>query len=90
MNILYRAQTAILIIISCLVLTPSVSASVEITAYIGDTIPLSGYSYGSPTAYLLLTGPNLPVNGVAFNDYSTLPHIRLQCSSIMYIMGALL
>jgi hypothetical protein len=45
-----------------------VSASVGITAYIGDTIPLSGYSYGSSTVYLFLTGPNLPVNGVALND----------------------
>jgi hypothetical protein len=41
---------------------------VGITTYIGDTIPLSGYSYGSSTVYLFLTGPNLPVNGVALND----------------------
>ena len=68
MNILCSAQTAILIIIGCLVLTTCVSASGEIAAYIGDTIPLSGYSYGSPTVYLFLTGPNLPVNGVALND----------------------
>jgi hypothetical protein len=68
MNILCSAQTAILIIIGCLVFTTCVSASGEITAYIGDTIPLSGYSYGSSTVYLFLTGPNLPVNGVALND----------------------
>jgi len=68
MDILCSGQTVILIIISCLVLTTCVSASVGITAYIGDTIPLSGYSYGSSTVYLFLTGPNLPVNGVALND----------------------
>ena len=61
-------QTAILLITGFLVLTPCVSASMEITAYIGDTIPLSGNSYGSSMVYLFLTGPNLPVNGVALND----------------------
>jgi hypothetical protein len=40
----------------------------EIAAYIGDTITFQGYSYGSPTVYRFLTGPNLPVNGVALND----------------------
>jgi hypothetical protein len=68
MKILCSAQTAILIIFGCLVLTTCVSASGEIAAYIGDTITLQGYSYGSPTVYLFLTGPNLPVNGVALND----------------------
>jgi hypothetical protein len=65
MNILNRTLTFFLVIICCLVFINSVSASREITAYIGDTIPLSGYSYGSSTVYLFLTGPNLPVNGVA-------------------------
>jgi hypothetical protein len=68
MKILCNAQTAILIFVGCLVLTTCVSASGEIAAYIGDTITLQGYSYGSPTVYLFLTGPNLPVNGVALND----------------------
>jgi hypothetical protein len=45
-----------------------VSASGGIASYIGDTIPLQGYSYGSPTVYLFLTGPNLPVHGVALDD----------------------
>jgi hypothetical protein len=31
-------------------------------------IPLSGYSYDSSAVYLFLTGPNLPVNGVALNE----------------------
>jgi hypothetical protein len=36
--------------------------------YLGDTVPLQGYSYGSQTVYLFLTGPNLPANGVALNN----------------------
>ncbi len=68
MDILCNALTAILMIIGCLVLTQSVSASGEITAYLGDTITLQGYSTGSPEVYLFLTGPNLPVNGVTLND----------------------
>ena len=39
--------------------------------YLGDTIPLSGNSYGSQTVYLFLTGPNLPANGVALNNVNT-------------------
>lgn len=54
----------------CLVLVTAVSASAGIDAYYGDTIPLQGYSYGSPDVYLFLTGPNLPVNGVALTDLS--------------------
>jgi hypothetical protein len=68
MNILRRSQSVQIIIIGCLVFITFVSASGGITAYLGDTIPLSGYSYGSTTVYLFLTGPNLPVNGVALND----------------------
>jgi hypothetical protein len=44
------------------------SASGTVHAYIGDTIPLSGYSYSSQTVYLFLTGPNLPANGVALDN----------------------
>ena len=36
--------------------------------YLGDTVPLSGNSYGSQTVYLFLTGPNLPANGVALDN----------------------
>jgi len=68
MKILCNARTAILIIIGCLVLTTCVSASGELAGYIGDTIIIQGYLFGSPTVDLFLTGSNLPVNGVALND----------------------
>ena len=53
--------------LACLFLITGVSAA-SIQASVGDIIPLSGYSYGSQTVYLFLTGPNIPVNGVALND----------------------
>lgn len=55
--------------VACILLMTSASAA-PIQASIGDIVPLSGYSYGSQTVYLFLTGPNLPVNGVALNDIS--------------------
>jgi hypothetical protein len=70
MNRSYVTVVIILFLIGCLVLSTSVSASAGIEAYYGDTITLQGYSYGSPTVYLFLTGPNLPVNGVALTDPS--------------------
>ena len=53
--------------LACLSLLTGVSAA-SIQSSVGDTIPLSGHSYSSQTVYLFLTGPNLPVNGVALND----------------------
>ncbi len=55
-------------LITCLLLVSSASAGPGIQAYMGDTIPLRGYSPSNPQVYLFLTGPNLPVNGVALND----------------------
>ncbi|MFA5221131.1 MAG: PEGA domain-containing protein [Methanoregula sp.] len=49
-------------------MTTGATASSGIQAYMGDTIPLSGYSYGSQSVYLFLTGPNLPANGVALDN----------------------
>jgi hypothetical protein len=54
--------------LACILFLTSVSAASGIQASSGEVIPLSGYSYGSQTVYLFLTGPNLPVNGVALND----------------------
>jgi hypothetical protein len=68
MSFFCNALIFIILVIGCLTLTGSASASVGIAAYRGDTITLQGYSYGSPTVYLFLTGPNLPVNGVALDD----------------------
>lgn len=59
----------VLILASCLLLPGAVAA--DITAALGDTVHLSGYSYGSSTVYLFLTGPNLPVNGVSLDDLVT-------------------
>lgn len=63
MNILRTTHCAGFFAIGCLLLIAGVAAY-----YIGDTIPLQGYSYGSQTVYLFLTGPNLPVNGVALDN----------------------
>ena len=68
MNFFYYALISIILVIGCLSLASSASASVGIEAYRGDIITLQGYSYGSPAVYLFLTGPNLPVNGVALDD----------------------
>ena len=67
-NIFYNTLISIILVIGCLFLTSFASASAGIEAYQGDTITLQGYSYGSQMVYLFLTGPNLPVNGVALND----------------------
>jgi hypothetical protein len=67
-KIIHTARLAGIIVIGCLLLAGAAAASGSIRAYIGDTIPLQGYSYGSSTVYLFLTGPNLPANGVALDN----------------------
>jgi hypothetical protein len=68
MKILYAVRLAGIILIGCLLLAGGATASGIIQAYSGETIPLQGYSYGSSTVWLFLTGPNLPANGVALDD----------------------
>ena len=51
-----------------LVVCINVQAAPATETYLGDMVFLSGYSYGSDTVYLFLTGPNLPVNGVALDN----------------------
>ncbi|MDD1685847.1 PEGA domain-containing protein [Methanoregula sp.] len=63
-----RFPAGLLVLAACLFLAGTSAAGVGIQAYSGDTVPLSGYSPTSNTVYLFLTGPNLPVNGVALND----------------------
>jgi hypothetical protein len=64
------AIVSCMLALACFLLITSASAAPVIQASLGDIIPLSGYSYGSQTVYLFLTGPNLPVNGVALHDIS--------------------
>jgi len=69
MNILRITHPAGFVAIGCLLLIAGVAASGGTQGYyIGDIIPLQGYSYGSSTVYLFLTGPNLPANGVALDN----------------------
>jgi len=68
MKILCTAQLAGIILLGCLLLAGGAAASGSIQAYMGETITLQGYSYGSSTVWLFLTGPNLPVNGVALDN----------------------
>jgi len=65
MTLLRTTCLTCLSVIGCLLLIGSVTG---LQAYMGDTIPLQGYSYESQTVYLFLTGPNLPANGVAIDD----------------------
>ena len=68
MKILYAVRFTGIVLIGCLLLAGGAAASGSIRAYAGDTIPLQGYSYGSSVVYLFLTGPNLPLNGVALDN----------------------
>ena len=67
MSRLKRPAAPLIFLLACLLLAGTVSAA-GIQAYTGETVPLSGYSPTSNYVYLFLTGPNLPVNGVALND----------------------
>jgi hypothetical protein len=64
----HPAIISCMLVLACILLITSASAAPGIQASLGNIVPLSGYSYGSHTVYLFLTGPNLPVNGVALND----------------------
>jgi hypothetical protein len=66
---MYRNLYAGLILL--FVLAGVAAASGPIQTYLGDTVKLSGYSPTSPTVYLFLTGPNLPVNGVALDNINS-------------------
>ena len=69
MTLLHTTCCTGFVAIGCLLLVAGVAAAGGSQGYyLGDTIPLSGYSYGSQTVYLFLTGPNLPANGVALDN----------------------
>lgn len=59
-----------LLIAGILFLAGTAIASPNIQVPMGDDIPLFGYATSGPYVYLFLTGPNLPVNGVALHDIS--------------------
>jgi hypothetical protein len=63
-----RLTMALVLIAAMLFLAGGAGAAPGIRTTMGDAVTLSGYSSGSPYVYLFLTGPNLPVNGVALND----------------------
>ncbi|MCX6689010.1 MAG: PEGA domain-containing protein [Methanoregula sp.] len=65
MTLLRATCITCIYVIGCLLLVGGVAG---FQAYMGDTIPLQGSSYGSQTVYLFLTGPNLPANGVALDN----------------------
>ncbi len=65
-----RILLGILLIFPVLFLGFASAGDGEIDAYLGDTITLHGYSYIGDTVYLFMTGPGLPVNGVALTDIS--------------------
>ena len=68
MKTLPASRLAGIILIGCLLLAGGFVSAAGIQVYMGDIVTLQGYSYGSPTVYLFLTGPNLPVNGVALDN----------------------
>jgi hypothetical protein len=68
MKTLPTTRLAGIILIGCLLLAGGAVAATGIQVYMGDIVTLQGYSTGSPTVYLFLTGPNLPVNGVALDN----------------------
>jgi len=63
-----RAGMVILGLSLCWGLVAGASAISGSQTSFGDIVTLSGNSPSSPYVYLFLTGPNLPVNGVALNN----------------------
>lgn len=56
------------IIAGIIFLAGTPAAAQGIQASMGEDVKIAGYSTAGPYVYLFLTGPNLPVNGVALND----------------------
>lgn len=61
---------AVVLIIMLALFSGAIAAGATQT-FMGDIVKVSGYSYGD-TVYLFLTGPNLPVNGVALDNINHL------------------
>jgi hypothetical protein len=69
-NVRTTARGAVVLIVMLVLLSGAIAAGATQT-YLGNIVKLSGYSYGD-TVYLFLTGPNLPVNGVALDNINRL------------------
>jgi hypothetical protein len=66
---LKKTSVATVLIAGMLFLAGGAAAS-GIQVALGDKIEIAGYATSGPYVYLFLTGPNLPVNGVALHDIS--------------------
>jgi len=65
------ARGAVVLIVMLAFFSGAIAAGATQT-YLGNIVKLSGYSYAGDTVYLFLTGPNLPVNGVALDNINRL------------------
>ena len=65
------ARGSVVLIVMLALFSGAIAAGATQT-YMGDIVKLSGYSYAGDTVYLFLTGPNLPVNGVALGNINRL------------------
>lgn len=68
MSSLKISPVTTVIIAGVLFLAGSAMASPGIQTALGDEVEIAGYATSGPYVYLFLTGPNLPVNGVALHD----------------------
>jgi hypothetical protein len=65
----HRTSLAITVLMAGILFLAGIPAAAQgIQASMGEDVRISGYSTAGPYVYLFLTGPNLPVNGVALND----------------------
>ena len=62
------ARFAGIVLTGVILMTAGAAASSGIQAYMGDTIPLSGYSYQRPVGLPVPDRPRSPVNGVALDN----------------------
>ena len=72
MRALQGLKAGIVLLMIGIALAGCAPAAAQIQTYMGDVVPLSGYSYGGPYVYLFLTGPNLPPDGVALHNINLL------------------
>jgi hypothetical protein len=69
---IFRGAILLVILASGLVITGASAADITLSAFVGDTIHLQGYSYVGQQVYLYLTGPGLPASGVTLERLNVL------------------